>query len=106
MSVKTKKGLLVCVGGMSTTMIRDGLNKANDEGYTFKAMGTNGTEWITELDNVDIILISPQVRFLSSLIIAEADKKNVPYLNIPPQMYLPYKASELWALVKEVLDKK
>ncbi len=101
-----KKAILLCSGGMSTTIIMNKLNEVNDMGITFTASGITGTNWQGLIDENDIILVSPQIRFQFNEIKEVCDAKGKFVMAIPPLMYSPIRAPQLWAQVKEGLEKK
>ncbi len=98
-----KKGILLCSGGMSTTIIMNKLNEINDMGITFTASGITGTNWESLIDENDIILVSPQIRFQFEEIKKVCEEKGKFVFAIPPLMYSPIKAPNLWSAIKQEL---
>lgn len=101
-----KKGILLCAGGMSTTIIMNKLNEINDLGITFTASGVTGTNWEGLIEENDIILLSPQIRFQHDEIKKVCDAKGKLAFPIPPLQYNPVKVPELWAGLKQALENK
>ncbi len=99
-----KKGILLCSGGFSTTIIMNKLNEINDMGIVFSASGITGTEWEGLIDDKDIILVSPQIRFQFNEIKEVCEKKGKFVFAIPPLLYNPIKAPILWSEIKKSLN--
>ncbi len=95
-----KKGILLCSGGMSTTIIMNKLNEINDLNVKFTASGVQGTSWENFIDDNEIILVSPQIRFMFDEIKKVCDAKGKFVFSIPPLLYSPIKAHELWSKIK------
>lgn len=82
-----KKILLVCSAGMSTSMlVKKMQDTANKEGkdYDFEALALSEAE--TKVDEVDVILLGPQVRFQKAQVEKVANGK-VPVDVIDMQQY-------------------
>ncbi|WP_323705577.1 PTS sugar transporter subunit IIB [Mammaliicoccus sciuri] len=82
-----KKILLVCSAGMSTSMlVKKMQDTANKEGkdYEVEALALSETE--TKVDEVDVILLGPQVRFQKAQVEKVANGK-VPVDVIDMQQY-------------------
>lgn len=100
-----KKGLLICSGGFSTTIIAKGLNETNDMGMEFEAIGLTGsaTDWQETAKTFEVILLSPQIKFQHKKIKEFTDEVGIPTVVIPRELYNPGKAHLLWKKVKEAL---
>lgn len=96
-----KKGILLCSGGFSTTVIMQKLNAINDLGIVFTAEGVTGNTWEDSIDGNEIVLVSPQIRFIFDDIKKECDKKGIFVFQIPPLLYNPIKAKDLWGEIKK-----
>ncbi|WP_300122619.1 PTS sugar transporter subunit IIB [uncultured Enterococcus sp.] len=57
-----KKIVLVCNAGMSTGILAQKIQKASNN--TLNVEAYSEAEYLDHLDNVDLILIGPQIRFL------------------------------------------
>ena len=57
-----KKIVLVCNAGMSTGILAQKIQKASNQTMKVEAYGES--EYLEHLENVDLILIGPQLRFL------------------------------------------
>ncbi|ARU91890.1 hypothetical protein SCLARK_001361 [Spiroplasma clarkii] len=101
-----KKALLCCSGGFSSTAVAQALdNFSIKEGYKWSAMGiAAGGFNPDEFDSYAVILVSPQIRFRYPEIKKICDEKQIVSLQIPPNLYYPNKAKELWDEVIKVLN--
>lgn len=99
-----RKGILLCSGGMSTTVIRDKLNEINDLDFKFDALGITGTNWTEILNKYELVLVSPQIRFSLSEIKSYGDSIGVKVMAIKPVLYTPFRADDLWGEIKDFLN--
>lgn len=86
----TKKILLSCAGGFSTSLLVNKMKEAaKDEGkdYEIQAVSAAQVKDIIEQDVPDCILIGPQIRYLEDDLKFDADKKNIPLEVIGMQDY-------------------
>lgn len=82
-----KKILLVCSAGMSTSMLVKKLqDTANKEGKEYEVEALALSEAETKVDEVDVILLGPQVRFQKAQVEKVANGK-VPVDVIDMQQY-------------------
>lgn len=82
-----KKILLVCSAGMSTSMlVKKMQDTANKEGKEYEVEALALSEAETKVDEVDVILLGPQVRFQKAQVEKVADGK-VPVDVIDMQQY-------------------
>ncbi|WP_034764534.1 PTS sugar transporter subunit IIB [Rossellomorea vietnamensis] len=66
--------MLVCSAGMSTSMLVQKMRKAAEEkGLDVTINATSEADLSNHLDRLDVILIGPQVRYLSSKIMEKAE---------------------------------
>lgn len=100
------KGILLCSGGMSTTIIKNKLNEINDLGVEFTASGIQGNNWEDIALANDIVLVSPQIRFQLEEVKKVCEPKGIFVFAIPPLMYSPIKAKDLWEAIKAEYNKK
>lgn len=98
-----KKGLLLCSGGMSTTMIAKALNEQTDMEWNAMGMLT-GTEWQDNLSNYSIILVSPQIKFQFDNIKAKAEEHDIKVMQIEPQDYIVIKVPNLVKKIEKELS--
>ena len=97
-----KKGLLLCSGGMSTTMIAKKLNSLMDGEMKWTAKGVAGSsEYQDTLDEYDFVFVSPQIRFMYDEICESASEHNIPCEQIAPQNYIVTNADKLVDIVKK-----
>lgn len=75
--------MLVCNAGMSTGMLARKMEKASEGKCKVKAYGI--AEYMDHLENVDIILVGPQIRFQYDEIKNMAG--DIAVLNIDPMNY-------------------
>ncbi|MCD8797189.1 PTS sugar transporter subunit IIB [Mammaliicoccus sciuri] len=82
-----KKILLVCSAGMSTSMlVKKMQDTANKEGKEYEVEALALSEAKTKVDEVDVILLGPQVRFQKAQVEKVANGK-VPVDVIDMQQY-------------------
>lgn len=82
-----KKILLVCSAGMSTSMlVKKMQDTANKEGKEYEVEALALSEAETKVDEVDVILLGPQVRFQKAQVEKVASGK-VPVDVIDMQQY-------------------
>ncbi|RIN86444.1 PTS sugar transporter subunit IIB [Mammaliicoccus sciuri] len=82
-----KKILLVCSAGMSTSMlVKNMQDTANKEGKEYEVEALALSEAETKVDEVDVILLGPQVRFQKAQVEKVANGK-VPVDVIDMQQY-------------------
>lgn len=102
-----KKGLLLCSGGMSTTMIAKALNdlaKAEKIDFEWDAMGVNSSsEWEDIMGEYAFVFMSPQIVYKHADIKKSCDAKKIPSAPILPQNYISLKTPVLWEEVKKAL---
>jgi PTS system cellobiose-specific IIB component len=97
-----KNILIVCSGGMSSSLIERGLQEHSEKQgnpFSVKAVGTGLVK--RELDDTDysIILVAPQVRHQQKKIEEEADRVGVKVVAIKPQQYTPMGTASLYETV-------
>ncbi|HAJ70369.1 MAG: PTS cellobiose transporter subunit IIB [Alkalibacterium sp.] len=87
-----KKALIICAGGMSSSLIaKKTTDYLKEKGENIELDATSqsqGTKMI-EKDEFDLYLVSPQTRMYFSSLEKAANKKGKPIVNIPPQAYVP-----------------
>lgn len=87
-----KKALIICAGGMSSSMIAkkttDYLQSNGKDIELDATTAAQGADIIAE-DKFDLYLISPQTKMYYDNLKKSADKTGKPIVNIPPQAYVP-----------------
>ena len=86
----TKKILLSCAGGFSTSLLVNKMKEAAEaEGkeYEIKAVAAAQVEDIIEKDAPDCILIGPQIKYMEDQLKADANKHHIPLEAIGMQDY-------------------
>ncbi|MDT2762232.1 PTS cellobiose transporter subunit IIB [Aerococcus urinaeequi] len=87
-----KKALIVCAGGMSSSMIAKkvtDLFQSEGKGIELDATSVSAGPKAIEEDKFDLYLVSPQTKMNFESLSKLAAKKNKPIVNIPPQAYVP-----------------
>ena len=77
----TKKILLSCAGGFSTSLLVNKMKeaaKAEGKEYEIKAVAAAQVEDIIEKDAPDCILIGPQIKYMEDQLKADASKHDIP----------------------------
>lgn len=74
--------MLICNAGMSTGLLAKRIEKAS--AYTMKVQAFGEAEYPDHMDQVDLILVGPQIRHLIPQIQAIS---NIPVHAIAPQYY-------------------
>lgn len=98
-----KKGIILCSGGFSTTIIAQKLNDINDQNIKFEAYGMSGSNWEGFVDyKTEIVLLSPQISFMHKTIIEQLKPRGIKVFAIPPLLYNPVKCDQLWEEIKKV----
>ncbi|WP_296971987.1 PTS sugar transporter subunit IIB [Tepidanaerobacter sp. EBM-38] len=81
--------LLVCAGGMSTSLIvekmKKEIEKRNIKDIKVDANAIEELEQI--IDNYDVIMVGPQIRYKEPYIKSLCEQKNKKYIIIPPAVY-------------------
>ena len=68
--------MLICAAGMSTSLLVSNMQKFADEGDFVKAEPIGELEAV--IDNYDVILLGPQIRFKEKDVKKLADPKGIP----------------------------
>lgn len=87
-----KKALIICAGGMSSSMIAMKTEELlRKQGYDIhmEARGTQGGKKEIEDKTFDLYLISPQTKMYFKMLKDTADKNGMQIAQIPPQAYIP-----------------
>ena len=98
--------LLICAGGMSTSILMKKLDKYASENHidvNIKATGLSSDSYVEEAKNFDVILMGPQVSYR----IDEVRKATqMPVEAIPPTDYALGNAKKIFAIAKKLEDEK
>lgn len=82
------KIILACAAGMSTSLLVNKMKEAAEAGNIEASIKAIPEAAISEnLDECDVILLGPQVRFMMDEIRAIAAPKNIPVEIVPMQLY-------------------
>lgn len=99
------KGLLVCVGGLSTSQIASKLTELGKEnGDTFKATSVIASDWIDIMNDYDVIMVSPQTSFRYNAVVKEVKEfgNGQKVYQMKPGNYLITKADVIYDEVKKL----
>lgn len=104
-----KKALIICAGGMSSSMIAMKTQELlQKQGYdvVMDARGTQGGKLEIENKTFDLYLISPQTKMYFKMLKETADANGMKIAQIPPQAYIPVQVGieKMAALVKAELN--
>lgn len=95
-----KKIMLVCNAGMSTGMLAKKIQEASNGTMEVKAYGE--AEYTEFANDVDMILVGPQIRHLMPNIKANV---SCPVQSIPPQYYGMMNGKAVYELIIKELEK-
>lgn len=101
------KLLLSCSGGMSSSLIAEGLeNEAQKRGLKDVKVDAVGADEVADYlndDKYDAVLLAPQAVYRKDSIAAEAKDHSIPFILIPRNLYSPLGSSKLFDIVKQKL---
>jgi len=99
------KILLVCSGGMSSTIVLKAIEKeASKEGMKVEVKAVGTGEYGEEVKNGwNIVLVAPQVRHRLPVFAEIANELNIPIEVISPQGYSPLGGKKLIEQIKSML---
>ena len=82
------KVLFICAGGISTSFLEQNTKKAfNAQGIDVDILARSATELDDYIDDVDIVLLAPQVSYMKDDIKAMCEAHNKPFIEIPMSVY-------------------
>ena len=99
--MKEYKILLVCSGGMSTSILMSKMQKyAEENGFSLKidACGTNNYQ--NEAPDYDVILLGPQIAYQKANI---SSKVSIPVASMQPQDYAMARCANIFKQVDGIL---
>ena len=88
----SKKALIICAGGMSSSMIaKKTMTFLQEQGEDIEmdAVGVPEGQKRIEADKYDLYLVSTQTKMNFKQLADAAAKKSKPVVQIPPQAYIP-----------------
>lgn len=97
------KVLMVCSGGMSSSIVVDAIKKeALKENFEIEMKAVGTSDFYDELKNggYDLALVAPQVRHRLDTFKEQADEFNVPVEVIIPMGYTPLGGKKVLAQIK------
>jgi PTS system cellobiose-specific IIB component len=99
-----KKVLLICAGGMSTSILMKKLIKyAEEHGFTLKIEAVGATAYEDVYKNYDILLLGPQISYKKAEIQAAT---HMPVDVIAPYDYAIGNAENIFKQVDKIYPKK
>ncbi|MEP9405582.1 PTS sugar transporter subunit IIB [Peribacillus frigoritolerans] len=99
--------LLCCSAGMSTSLLVNKMEKAAvEEGLNVKIQAVATMEVRNHIDEVDVILLGPQVRYLLNDIKKIGDEKGVPVDTINPMHYGSCNGKEVLRTALQLISKQ
>ncbi len=95
------KILLVCSGGMSTSILIDALRKqATKQGISdFDAIAVGAHELDNHLADYDYVLVAPQIKHKFAAIKEKVEAAGKKAYSIPPMEYTPIGAPKLFSSI-------
>jgi PTS system cellobiose-specific IIB component len=82
------KVLFICAGGISTSFLEQNTKKAfKDKGLDVDIRARSATELDNYIDDVDIVLLAPQVSYMKQDIIEMCEQHHKPFIEIPMSTY-------------------
>lgn len=97
--------LLCCAAGMSTSLLVQKMEKtAAEQGKDYKIWAVSGDVVNNHIDNADVVLIGPQVRYMLNDLKKVGDSKNVPVDVINPVHYGTVNAPEVLKLAEQLTN--
>ncbi|MFE4708054.1 PTS sugar transporter subunit IIB [Peribacillus simplex] len=98
--------LLCCSAGMSTSLLVNKMEKAAvEEGLSVKIQAVATMEVRNHIDDVDVILLGPQVRYLLNDMKKIGDEKGVPVDTINPMHYGSCNGKEVLRTALQLISK-
>ena len=96
------KVLLACSAGMSTSLLEAAIRKyAESIGQEIEIIAKSSDEALVSLQDYQICLLGPQVRFMESKFKQHAG--SIPIVVIPPHIYAMARGEECFKLIQENL---
>ena len=110
MTDKKIKVVLVCAAGMSSSLLEEKIRKAaSGAGRDMDLKAVDATKmsmWDYEKDNIDVILVAPQVRFKKRGIVQQSEPYGVIVQDIDTVAYGMVDGEKIFAQVLEAMDGK
>lgn len=99
--MKDYKILLVCSGGMSTTILMTKMQKyAEEKGFSLKVDACAASACQEKAAEYDVILLGPQIAYQKTSI---AGKVSIPVASMQPQDYAMARCESIFKQVDELL---
>lgn len=97
-----KKIILVCNGGMSTSIMANRINEAGKGEYVVEAYGEQ--EYVEHIKDADCVLLGPQIRYLITDI-KKVVGDDVPVEAIEPRTYGTMSAEKVIEQINNLIKK-
>jgi PTS system cellobiose-specific IIB component len=82
------KVLFICAGGISTSFLEQNTQKAfTAKGIDVEIKARSATDLDNYIDDVDIVLLAPQVAYMKQDIMEMCEQHNKPLIEIPMATY-------------------
>ena len=94
--------VLVCNGGMSTSILASKINEEGKGNYSVSAYGEQ--EYGEHLAGADVVLLGPQIRYLIDDV-KKVVGDSVPVASIDPRTYGTMNAVKVMAQIQQLLKK-
>ncbi|WP_195923657.1 PTS sugar transporter subunit IIB [Clostridium tepidum] len=102
-----KNILLVCCAGMSTSLLVTKMNSvATKKGIDVKINAVSESELKKHIDNVDVILLGPQVRYLLNQVRGQVKSKGINVDVINSMDYGTMNGEKVLNFALDLIDKK
>lgn len=102
-----KRILLVCSAGMSTSLLVSKMqSSASEKGVECKIQATGEAEVKEYVDDIDVLLLGPQVRFLLSKFKKALADKNIPVEVINTSHYGTMNGEKVLERALELIENK
>jgi cellobiose PTS system EIIB component len=99
--------LLCCAAGMSTSLLVTKMEKsAEDQGIECKIWAVSADEVKKHLDEADVLLLGPQVRYLLPQLKKLGEEKGVPVEAINPVHYGTCNGTEVLKFALQLITSK
>lgn len=98
------KVILVCSGGMSTSILIDALKKEATKAGKELSANAIGVNEISKISDCDIVLVAPQIKYKFDSIKEHTDSKRIKIYQIEPTEYTPIGAPKLMSSILKIME--
>ena len=101
------KIVFLCLGGISTSFLEENAKKAFEKaGIEAEILAKSATNLDSVVEGVDVVLLAPQVSYIKDDLIAECEKHNVLFADIPFSVYGQMDGEGVLKIVTDLLKSK